>query len=72
MEEAMDKEMENGYWTHKILIDKRYVRGYRILPECTCSSCGYLANKEKSVCPRCGTPMTLPSKVEEPRDLETE
>ena len=47
----------HGHWIHKTIEDASYMRGYKILPECTCSECGYEARAERPVCPSCGAVM---------------
>ena len=46
-------------WIHDRIEDPSYFGGYKILPSCVCPACGYHANKEKTVCPRCGKTFIL-------------
>lgn len=45
------------HWIHKTIKSSAFVSGYRTLPECDCSECGFTANSEKPKCPRCGAIM---------------
>ncbi|MBR2554483.1 MAG: hypothetical protein IKE94_06435 [Aeriscardovia sp.] len=56
-QDAKESETETGMWLHDKVEDPKYVGGWKILPSCTCSKCGYHANKEKAVCPNCGAKM---------------
>ncbi len=56
-QEDNPKESETGMWIHDKVEEPEYVSGWKILPSCTCSKCGYHANREKPVCPNCGTRM---------------
>ena len=55
--EGLPVETETGEWIHDKEEDPEYVTGWKILPSCTCSKCGYHSNREKSVCPQCGSKM---------------
>ena len=56
-EELPDKQ--TATWIHDKIEDLSYFGGWKILPSCTCSKCGYHSNKEKSVCPHCGSNMSI-------------
>ncbi len=45
------------HWIHDTVEDESYVTGYKVLPSCVCSECGYHSNSEKTVCPKCGERM---------------
>ena len=45
------------HWEHDKVEDETYMGGYKYLPSCTCSECGYHSNQEKDVCPNCGANM---------------
>ena len=53
------KELKTGMWIHDKEEDPKYISGYKILPSCTCSRCGYHSNREKVICPQCGTKMKV-------------
>lgn len=44
---------KTAHWIHDKVKDSHYPSGYKSLPACTCSSCGYISNIEKEICPRC-------------------
>lgn len=44
-------------WIHEKVPDPSYMRGYKILPSCTCSVCGGYSNSPRPVCPSCGRRM---------------
>lgn len=48
---------EGAHWIHDVVEDTNFVTGYKILPSCKCSECGYHANRPKIVCPVCGAKM---------------
>ncbi len=56
-ETGIKKETVTSKWIHDREEDPKYVGGWKILPSCTCSNCGYHANREKPVCPKCGAIM---------------
>lgn len=45
--EELPEETETGEWIHDKVEDPEFVTGWKILPSCTCSKCGYHANREK-------------------------
>lgn len=45
------------HWIHDTREDSSYLSGFVYLPSCTCSECSYHSNKEKDVCPGCGSHM---------------
>ena len=47
----------HAYWIHKKVESKKFVKGWYWERQCTCSSCGFQANMEKDICPRCGAIM---------------
>ncbi len=53
--EDLLEEPETGMWIHDKVEDPEYVTGWKILPSCTCSKCGYHTNREKTICPGCGS-----------------
>ena len=57
--EETEETEEGPHWIHDVEEDTNYVTGYKILPSCKCSECGYHANRPKTVCPVCGAKMHL-------------
>ncbi|MBQ9328574.1 MAG: hypothetical protein IJ225_08595 [Solobacterium sp.] len=49
----INNKNKHGSWIHTRIEDPASVTGYFILPECTCSECGYVANFERERCPHC-------------------
>ncbi len=45
------------HWIHHKVEDTNYVSGFKYLPICDCSECGYTSNTEHDVCPHCGAKM---------------
>lgn len=59
-ETKTETETEEGpHWIHDVVEDTNYVTGFKVLPSCKCSECGYHANRPKVVCPVCGAKMHL-------------
>ncbi len=58
-EAAIKKEAVTAEWIHDREEAPNYVGGWKILPSCTCSNCGYHTNREKTVCPKCGAIMDV-------------
>ncbi len=59
MEEVQfSEDRDNPHWIHVKEVNQAYVRGYKILPNCRCSVCGFYSNSPKTKCPHCGTEMT--------------
>ena len=58
---------KHGYWVHTKVRNEQSVTGYFILPECTCSMCGYVAGYERERCPHCRALMDAKA----PADAET-
>lgn len=59
-ETETETETEEGpHWIHDVVEDTNYVTGFKVLPSCKCSECGYHANRPKVVCPVCGAKMHL-------------
>ena len=44
-------------WIHDKVENSAYFGGIQRLPSCVCSNCGFHANRERPVCPRCGSKM---------------
>ena len=44
-------------WIHDKVENPAYFGGIQRLPSCVCSNCGFHANRERPVCPRCGAKM---------------
>ena len=44
-------------WIHDKVENSAYFGGIQRLPSCICSNCGFHANRERPVCPRCGSKM---------------
>ena len=57
MNKDYNTEEEQPHWIHDQEENDMYFGGIKILPSCTCSVCGYHTNREKTVCPKCGTHM---------------
>ncbi len=47
----------NPRWIHDKVENPAYFGGIKRLPSCICSNCGFHANRERPVCPRCGAKM---------------
>ena len=59
-EKETETETEEGpHWIHDVVEDTSYVTGFKVLPSCKCSECGYHANRPKVVCPVCGAKMNM-------------
>ena len=43
------------HWIHHTQKDERFVGGLIYLRECECSVCGYVAEREMPICPKCKT-----------------
>ena len=55
----LHEESDAAMWIHDKVEDTGYVGGWKILPSCTCSKCGYHSNREKTVCPQCRSRMNI-------------
>ena len=44
-------------WIHDKVENPAYFGGIQRLPSCVCSNCGFHVNRERPVCPRCGSKM---------------
>jgi len=44
---------KHGYWIHHAIKSESDISGYRFLPKCDCSNCGYTSTMEKKICPSC-------------------
>ena len=59
-EKAMDALVGSvPHWIHHKVEEEGYVGGYKYLPTCDCSECGFTSNIEHDVCPHCGAKMHL-------------
>ena len=59
-EKAMDALVGSvPHWIHHKVEAEGYVGGYKYLPTCDCSECGFTSNIEHAVCPHCGAKMHL-------------
>ena len=57
------KKTIHAYWIHDRAKDEASVKGYFILPTCTCSNCKTQQASEREICPKCGAIMDKPAKV---------
>lgn len=57
VKEDLPEESGTAEWIHDREEDPEYISGWKILPSCTCSKCGYHTNREKTICPQCGSKM---------------
>ena len=61
---AKEQNVIHAYWIHDRKPDPSFLRGYALLPSCTCSHCGARFNFERDRC-SCGAYMDAPPKEEE-------
>lgn len=59
----MSEEKKHGHWIHEVEKNDSFVKGYKVLPDCVCSVCGYHSNRAKTVCPVCESIMDEPAEI---------